>query len=80
MAGNISPVPGSESQHVCVCSVTSVMSDPMDSSPPGSFVHGILQARMLEWAAIPFSRGYFQSRDQTRISYDSYLGRRVLYY
>ena len=30
--------------------------DPMDHSPPGSSVHGILQARMLEWEAIPFSR------------------------
>ena len=28
--------------------------DPMDYSPPGSFVHGILQARILEWAAMPF--------------------------
>ena len=31
--------------------------DPMDCSPPGSSVHGILQARILEWVAIPFSRG-----------------------
>ena len=31
--------------------------DPMDSSPPGSSVHGILQARVLEWVAISFSRG-----------------------
>ena len=30
--------------------------DPMDCSPPGSSVHGISQARILEWAAIPFSR------------------------
>ena len=41
---------------VCVC-YCSVMSDPMDCSPPGSSVHGILQARILEWVAIPFSRG-----------------------
>ena len=33
--------------------------DPMDYSPPGSSVHGILQARILEWVAIPFSRGSF---------------------
>ena len=32
--------------------------DSMDYSPPGSSVHGILQARTLEWVAIPFSRGY----------------------
>ena len=31
--------------------------DPVDCSPPGSSVHAILQARMLEWVAIPFSRG-----------------------
>ena len=43
--------------------------DPMDCSPAGSSVHGILQARMLEWVAIPFSRGSFQPRDQTQISY-----------
>ena len=31
--------------------------DPMDYSPPGSSVHGILQARILGWVSIPFSRG-----------------------
>ena len=40
----------------------------MDYSPPGSSVHGILQARILEWVAIPFSREPFQPRDQTRVS------------
>ena len=35
---------------------------------PGSVVHGILQARILEWTAISFSRGSFQPRDRTRIS------------
>ena len=35
------------------------LSDPMDCSLPGSSVDGILQARILEWAAIPFSRGVF---------------------
>ena len=42
---------------------------PMDYSLLGSSVHGILQARVLEWVAIPFSRGSFQPRDQTRVSY-----------
>ena len=37
--------------------------DPMHCSPPGSSVHGILQARILEWIAIPFSRRSFQPRD-----------------
>jgi len=40
----------------------------MDSSPPGSFVHGILQARILEWLAIPFSRGSSPPRDGTLVS------------
>ena len=38
-----------------------------DYSPPGSSVHGILQARILEWVAIPFSRGSSQPRDQTQV-------------
>ena len=40
----------------------------MDCSPPGSAVHGISQARILEWAAISFSRGSSWSRDQTQVS------------
>ena len=42
--------------------------DPMDCHPSGSFVHGLLQARILEWVAIPFSRGSSQPRDWTLIS------------
>ena len=42
--------------------------DPMDCSPPGSSVHGILQARILEWAAISFSSGSSQPRDQTQVT------------
>ena len=42
--------------------------DPMDCSPLGSSVHRILQARILEWVAFPFSRGSSQSRGQTWIS------------
>ena len=41
---------------------------PMDYSLSGSSVHGILQPRILEWVAIPFSRGSSQSRDQTQVS------------
>ena len=40
----------------------------MDCSPPGSSVHGISQARILEWVAIPFSRGSSRPRDQTPVS------------
>ena len=42
--------------------------DPMDCRQPGFSIHGILQARMLEWVAMPFSRGSSQSRDQTQVS------------
>ena len=42
--------------------------DPMDCSPPVSSVHGILQARILEWVAILFSRGFSQPRDRTLVS------------
>ena len=37
--------------------------DSMDCSPPDSSVHGILQARILKWVAIPFSQGSSQPRD-----------------
>ena len=40
----------------------------MDCSPPSSYVHGILQARIVEWVAIPFSRGSSQPRDRTWVS------------
>ena len=40
----------------------------MDCSPPGSSVHELLQARILEWAAIFFSRGFSRPRDQTQVS------------
>ena len=42
--------------------------DPTDCSPPGSSVHGILQARIQERVAIPFSRGSSPPRDQTQVS------------
>ena len=54
--------------------------DPMDCSPPGSSVHGILQARILEWAAIPFSRGSSPPRDGTSIPYVSCIGRLIPYH
>ena len=42
--------------------------DSLDYSLPGSSVHGILQARILEWDAIPFSRGSSRSKDRTQVS------------
>ena len=58
------------------------MSDchPMDCGLPGSFVHGILQTRILEWVVIPFSRESCQPRDWTHVSYVSCIGRPVLYH
>ena len=54
--------------------------DPMDCSPPGSSVHRILQARILEWVAMPSSRGSSQRRDRIRVSLVFCIGRRVLYH
>ena len=41
----------------------------MDCSPPGSYVHGFFQTKILEWVAVSYSRGSSQLRDQTRVSY-----------
>ena len=43
--------------------------DPIDCSLPGSSAHGISQARILEWVAIPFSRESSQARDETQVSH-----------
>ena len=60
----------------------SVMFDccPMDCSPPGSSVHGILQARILKWVVISSSRGSSRPRDQTHVSCVSCIGRWILYH
>ena len=57
-----------------------ILWDPMDCSLPGSSVHGILQARIMEWVAMPSSRRSFQPRDHTHFSYVSCIGRWVLYH
>ena len=49
-------------------SVVSNSLQPVDCSPPGSSIHGILQARILEWVAISFSRGSSWPRDRTQVS------------
>ena len=68
---------------VCVCVLVfqscPILCNPMDCSPPGSSVHGILQARVLEWVAISSSRGSSWPRDQTCVSCISCTGRRILY-
>ena len=67
---------------VCAKSLQSrpTLCDPMNRRPPDSSVHGILQARILEWVAMPSSRASPQSRDRTCISYISYIGRQGLYH
>ena len=63
--------------HICMFSVTqSSLCSPMDCSPPGSSVHGILQARILEWVAMPSSRRSFQPRDWTCVSCGSCISGR----
>ena len=66
--------------HVCVCAqslqLCPTLCNPMDHSPVGSSVHGILQARILEWVAISFSRGSSWPRDWTHVSC---IGRWVLF-
>ena len=58
-------------RNMCLCLVTQscpALCNPMDHSPPGSSVHGILQASLLEWADIPFSKGSSQLRNWTQVS------------
>ena len=52
----------------------------VDSSPPGSSVHGVLQARILEWVTMPFSRGPCQPKHWTQVSYVSCFGRQGLHH
>ena len=67
---------------LCVCMCVKpfqsclTLCDPMDCSPPGSSVHGILQAKILEWVVSLSSWGSFWPRDQTHVSG---TGRRSLY-
>ena len=68
---------------VGACSVTQpclTVCDPMACRLPGSSVHGIFQARILEWVVIFFSRGAYQVRDQTRVSWVSCIARPILYH
>ena len=61
--------------HLCL-----TLCDPVNCSPPGSSVHGILHTRILEWVAISFSRGSSQPKDQTHVSYVSCIGRQLRLY
>ena len=63
-----------EAHRMCLCVSVLVVQlcltlcNSTDCSPSGSSVHGICQARILEWVAIPFSRGSFWLRDRTQVS------------
>ena len=63
---------------VCVLSPTQTLCNAMDCSPPGSSVHGISQARILEFVVMPSPRGWSQTSNWTRVSYVFCTGRRVL--
>ena len=62
-AASVSSVSESEIAQLCP-----TLFDPVDCSLPGSSIHGIVQARILEWVAISFSRGSSQLGDWTRVS------------
>ena len=68
---------------VVLCWVSSVISNSfncINGSPPGSSVHGILQARILEWVVMPSARESLQPSDQTHVSCISCIDRSVLYH
>ena len=65
--------------YVYVCGGGRLCARPHECSLPGSSVHGILQAGILEWVAISSSRGSPWLRDQTHVSYVSCIGRWILY-
>ena len=63
------PAPRPQSlECACVCSSCLALCPPMDCSPPGSSVHGILQKRIVDWVAMPSFRGSSQPRDEIHIS------------
>ena len=55
-------------KRVCISQTCPTLCHPMNYSPPGSSVCGILQATVLDWIAIPFSRSSSQSREGTQVS------------
>ena len=63
----------------CVCSVSSGSLGPHACSPPGASVHGVFQARTLEWGAISYSRRSSGPKDQTCVFCNSRIGKQILY-
>ena len=81
----VGQIADSETWKVCCCRCLVIqfcltLCDSTDCNLPGSSVHGIFRAGMLEWVAISFSRGSSRPRDGTHISWASCLGRWVLYH
>ena len=75
--------PGGSKEPLCMCLLSQsclTLCNPMDYSPPGSFVHGIFQARILTWVAMPSSRGSSRPRDQTCCLLCPLHGRQVPYH
>ena len=68
--------------HILMCAESlqscPTLCDPTDCSPPGFTVHRILQGRILEWMAMPSSRGSSLPRDRTLISCISCIGKQIL--
>ena len=65
--GLVCNIPNTKENEVAQSGLT--VCDPMDCTPPGSSIHGIFQARILEWVAISFSRRSSQPRNWTRVSH-----------
>ena len=83
-AGDVGLIPGQGTKiphvHAKSLQLCQTLCDPMDSSPPGSSVYRILQARILKWVAVPSSRESSWPRNGTPTSYVSCNGREVLYH
>ena len=68
-------------RHACsVAQLCLTLWDSMDCSPSGSSVHGISQARILEWVAVSFSRGSSWPKDWTHVSFISCNGKWIFYH
>ena len=85
-ANSQEPILYNKSLQICISCVHAqslqsclTLCNSMDCSPPGCSVHGILQARILEWVATPSSRGSSQSGGRAQVSCVSCIGRQVLY-
>ena len=74
------PLPKELCVYVCMCVLSHVLTfcNPMDCSPPGSSVHGIIQARIREWVTMPSSRDLLDRR--IKLSCISCIGRQILYH